>query len=260
MTTDHGRLSEEELAGMRVRADVPYADSPDSQEGWSDRRRLLAHEAELRAGNELLREARRRAEKAELEAAAEADELRAELATAKAERAQIDEACRKLGLWSLLLQIEPTATGASAAVCQHGSSGACQQCDLADLSSFASPPATGAAPALSDCLDCGMPYGGEDWLDCLLPRWQWLEINPDDGGILCANCMVKRASKLPGAVGFHAVIGISPPRAAPAKVCDHKCMIEQEEHSTCECDCGATWVRGTRYGAAPPEAKGGSTK
>lgn len=79
----------------------------------------------------------------------------------------------------------------------------------------------GAAPALSDCLDCGMPYGGDDWLDCVLPRWQWLEINPDDGGILCANCMVKRASKLPGVVGFHAVIGISP-RAAPPEAKESK--------------------------------------
>ena len=59
------------------------------------------------------------------------------------------------------------------------------------------------------CLDCGMPYGGQDWLDLVLPRWQWLEIHPADGGVLCANCIVKRASKIPGAVSIHATIGIS---------------------------------------------------
>lgn len=54
-----------------------------------------------------------------------------------------------------------------------------------------------------------MAYGGEGWLDLVLPRWQWLEIHPDDGGILCANCIVRRASKLTGAVSVHAVIGIA---------------------------------------------------
>lgn len=63
------------------------------------------------------------------------------------------------------------------------------------------------------CLDCGLPY--EDFpLDLLLPRAQWLEIHPDDGGLLCAQCMVKRASKVPGATCVHAVIEIAP-RAVP---------------------------------------------
>lgn len=48
------------------------------------------------------------------------------------------------------------------------------------------------------CMDCGAPYGGDDWLDFLIPRSQWILItDPDGAGILCASCIVKRASKLP---------------------------------------------------------------
>lgn len=45
------------------------------------------------------------------------------------------------------------------------------------------------------CKDCGLPYGGDDWIDTVLPPEQWLLIAPENG-ILCANCIVKRASKL----------------------------------------------------------------
>lgn len=65
-------------------------------------------------------------------------------------------------------------------------------------------------PTTSDaaCMDCGRPYA-EFPLDVLLPRHQWLDIHPADGGVLCPNCLVARAAKLPGAVAVHAVIGIS---------------------------------------------------
>lgn len=59
------------------------------------------------------------------------------------------------------------------------------------------------------CLDCGRAYE-EFGLDILLPRWQWLLIHPAEGGLLCANCIVARSSKVPGAVALHAVIGIAP--------------------------------------------------
>lgn len=50
------------------------------------------------------------------------------------------------------------------------------------------------------CNDCLMPYGEHDWIDTVLPDRQWKIIAPD-GGILCANCIIKRASKLNGIVG-----------------------------------------------------------
>ena len=46
------------------------------------------------------------------------------------------------------------------------------------------------------CLDCRIPYS-QLGLDLMLPDEQWLLIHPDGlGGILCANCMMKRAEKL----------------------------------------------------------------
>ena len=50
------------------------------------------------------------------------------------------------------------------------------------------------------CYDCGMDYGGADWIDTVLPNEQWKTIFPEENGILCANCIVKRASKLDGII------------------------------------------------------------
>lgn len=60
------------------------------------------------------------------------------------------------------------------------------------------------------CLDCGMPYNNVMKLDLVLPRVQWLEVHPGDGGVLCANCIVKRASKMPGALSVSATIVFCP--------------------------------------------------
>ena len=57
------------------------------------------------------------------------------------------------------------------------------------------------------CMDCGLPY--KDFpLDTTLPDHQWLMIHDNEGGILCANCIVKRASKLPGIIAVRAVFDI----------------------------------------------------
>ena len=46
------------------------------------------------------------------------------------------------------------------------------------------------------CQDCGLPYS-DFGHDTVLPDEQWLMINPEGhAGILCANCMVRRAAKL----------------------------------------------------------------
>ena len=58
------------------------------------------------------------------------------------------------------------------------------------------------------CLDCGLPYR-ELGLDLVLPDEQWLMIHPEgEGGILCANCMMKRAEKLKGATVVLAKIDV----------------------------------------------------
>lgn len=68
----------------------------------------------------------------------------------------------------------------------------------------------------AECYDCGLPYQNFG-LDLLVPRSQWLEIinldpplHPEDpnndGGLLCASCIVKRAGRLGGSSAVHAVI------------------------------------------------------
>jgi hypothetical protein len=61
--------------------------------------------------------------------------------------------------------------------------------------------------AASACIDCGLPYS-DFGMDLLLPRRQWLAIHPDEHGLLCARCIVKRASSVRGAVVVHAVIEV----------------------------------------------------
>ncbi len=51
------------------------------------------------------------------------------------------------------------------------------------------------------CEDCGRAYGTHDWLDINIPNEQWTLItgrygSDREGGILCADCLVKRAAKL----------------------------------------------------------------
>jgi len=56
------------------------------------------------------------------------------------------------------------------------------------------------------CLDCGGDYDKLMACDFVLPREQWLTINPDDGGVLCANCILHRAAKLPGTINITGAI------------------------------------------------------
>lgn len=69
---------------------------------------------------------------------------------------------------------------------------------------------------LASCLDCGRDYS-DFHLDMLLPRPQWLEIHPDENGLLCAQCIVTRASRVLGVTAIHAILEIAPHRrSAPA--------------------------------------------
>lgn len=54
--------------------------------------------------------------------------------------------------------------------------------------------------AVTTCEDCKLPYI-EFGLDTVLSSEQWAEIHPEEvEGILCANCIVKRASFLSNTV------------------------------------------------------------
>lgn len=65
------------------------------------------------------------------------------------------------------------------------------------------------------CLDCGLDYG-QFGLDVLLPRWQWLEIHPDENGLLCGRCIAVRAARIHGSVAIHATIGVKTPPTCPS--------------------------------------------
>lgn len=58
------------------------------------------------------------------------------------------------------------------------------------------------------CLDCGAPYEMFP-LDVVLPRGQWLLIHPDEHGVLCAACIVKRAARIPGVTVAHMILEVS---------------------------------------------------
>lgn len=59
------------------------------------------------------------------------------------------------------------------------------------------------------CLDCGLPYASFP-LDVNLPRGQWLLIHPDEHGVLCAACIVKRGAAIPGVAVAHMTFEVSP--------------------------------------------------
>ena len=56
------------------------------------------------------------------------------------------------------------------------------------------------------CMDCGLDYEHDFPLDVVLTKEQWLLIHPQDGGVLCGNCIVKRAAKLPHVINLTATI------------------------------------------------------
>lgn len=61
----------------------------------------------------------------------------------------------------------------------------------------------------AQCKDCHLPYE-EFALDALMQDCQWLEIHPESEGgrygLLCANCIVKRASEKTKATGVIMVL------------------------------------------------------
>lgn len=59
------------------------------------------------------------------------------------------------------------------------------------------------------CLDCSLPYD-EFGMDTTVPNLQWEMIMGHEGGILCASCMVKRASKIRGVLAARMVFEIVP--------------------------------------------------
>lgn len=66
-----------------------------------------------------------------------------------------------------------------------------------------------------ECMDCGLLYS-EFGMDTTIPHSQWEKIHPgsEGGGILCANCMVKRAAMLEGKIAARMFFDFVPGKAA----------------------------------------------
>lgn len=47
------------------------------------------------------------------------------------------------------------------------------------------------------CYDCGKEYGGDDWIEAIIPDKIWNKISPtkNQGGILCISCIARRLKK-----------------------------------------------------------------
>lgn len=49
---------------------------------------------------------------------------------------------------------------------------------------------------MAECYDCGIKYGGECWIEAVIPDDIWNLIRPEDAGlgcgVLCISCIAKR--------------------------------------------------------------------
>ena len=59
------------------------------------------------------------------------------------------------------------------------------------------------------CMDCHKDYS-EFGLDTVMPDDQWALINPDINGLLCAQCIVNRASRVYGVIVVQLTLKESP--------------------------------------------------
>jgi len=47
------------------------------------------------------------------------------------------------------------------------------------------------------CYDCGLEYGGDAWIEAVIPDKVWEVISPshNQGGILCISCIARRLTE-----------------------------------------------------------------
>lgn len=54
----------------------------------------------------------------------------------------------------------------------------------------------------AECADCGIEYGGPQWVEAVVPDRVWNTIRPADssegGGLLCIGCIARRLRLIPG--------------------------------------------------------------
>ena len=73
----------------------------------------------------------------------------------------------------------------------------------------------------ANCIDCGRKYE-QFRMDVVLPHSQWKLIHPEVDGLLCAQCIVNRVSKIDGAIVVHALIEFLPPKKSKNVIWDEQ--------------------------------------
>lgn len=61
---------------------------------------------------------------------------------------------------------------------------------------------------LPKCMDCDLPYE-KFGVDLTLSDTQWKLIHPTINGLLCANCIAKRASLLSNIIAIRAILELA---------------------------------------------------
>lgn len=64
-----------------------------------------------------------------------------------------------------------------------------------DLDSQPAPP---PERVVTECYDCGLAYGGDGWIECVVAHDVWEKISPsgNGAGILCITCISRRLKRL----------------------------------------------------------------
>lgn len=115
-------------------------------------------------------------------------------------------------------------------------------------------------PGTVACEDCQKPYALFG-LDTTLPDDQWEKLMPGrvGGGILCASCIVTRASRLPGAIALRAHVELHRPKPSPRPprwpLGSRVSMMSSDPSSGYFDPSGATTSMGSSWLDPPPPPK-----
>lgn len=60
-------------------------------------------------------------------------------------------------------------------------------------------------PESAECKDCGELYS-DMGVDITFPEEQWKLIFPEESGLLCASCIMKRVEKIKNSIAVRAII------------------------------------------------------
>ena len=101
------------------------------------------------------------------------------------------------------------------------------------------------------CYDCGLEYGGDSWIEAIIPDKVWNKISPtgNQGGILCISCIAKRLRKLNINIGKIPIwlCGTEPLKAMPGDPSDEINILRNWDFKRIECQYIPDYIGINRY-------------